>query len=285
MMGVKEYLSHYMYGHDFQTFSFFLLVVSYVSIAAAGNIINDYFDVETDSVNRPERVIVGKHISRKSALTVYFYLNVVAIFCGIYLTWFYHTLLFVTINVLTIAVLFVYSYILKKTTLIGNLVVSFLTAFVIYLVLLFFMQDKIHYRELQNTIDLNVGLSPIVIVWSFIFVAFFQNLARELIKDVEDVIGDKVIAAKTFPIVFGSTSTIKLVGLISLLFPLAYISFLIISDNQINWIQLLPISLAFLTNLFIAVLAFTQKSQKSVLLIKGMLKLTLFFGIIYLFIS
>lgn len=274
-----------MNGPDFQTFNFFLLIVSYVIIAAAGNIINDYFDVETDSINRPEKVIVGKFISRKSALTVYIYLNVIAIFCGIYLTWVYHTLIFVTINALTIVVLFVYSYKLKKTMLIGNAIVSFLTAFVIYLVLLFFMQDGTRYQELQNTIDLNVGLSPIVIVWSFILVAFFQNLARELIKDVEDVIGDKVIAARTFPIVFGNAITVKVVGIISLLFPLAYIAFIIVSDNQINWLQLLPISLAASINLVVAAFAFTQKTQKSVLFIKRMLKLSLFFGIIYLFIA
>lgn len=285
MVGVKVYLFHVINGRDFDNLTFWILAISYTIIAAAGNIINDYFDVQTDTVNRPQKVIVGKYISRESALLFYFSLNSIAIFSAIYLSWIYHTFLFITIHVLTLALLFVYSYSLKKTTLLGNVVVSFLTAFVIYFVLLFFMQDGMSYQQLQNSVDSNFGLSPIVVVWSFIVVAFFQNLARELIKDVEDVIGDKKIEAKTFPIVFGNSITVKLVGLISLLFPFAYLFFLLYNDLQINWIQLLPISIAASINLFIAVLAFTQKSQKSVLIIKGMLKLTLFFGIIYLFIA
>ena len=109
-------------------FGFSLLVLSTLCIAAAGYVINDLYDLETDLVNRPERVIVGKLISEKTANNLFIALNVIGVLIGFYLSHLVGKSSFFALFVIISALLYVYASYLKQSLLIGNIVVSILVA-------------------------------------------------------------------------------------------------------------------------------------------------------------
>ncbi len=169
-------------------------------ITGAGNVINDYFDYETDKINAPHRPIPSGKISLNSAFSYFVALNIVGLAFA----------LLVNTNFLYIAfanfvVSSVYSWKLKKTALVGNIAVSYLGAvpfFVAGLLTMGFAETLNH---------------PVFIL---ALIGFFGTLAREVLKDIRDVKGDNAINAKTLPIV-ASEKAARAVGNISLLVGIA----------------------------------------------------------------
>lgn len=147
-------------------------------VAAGANAINDYFDAEIDAVNRPDRPIPSGKLQRKHALTIWGLTSLAGMLCG----WFTGPIPF-AISVGAVALLYVYSRWLKSTPLLGNILVGFMTglAFIFGAVAVGFPE---------------AGVMP------FVF-AFLSNLAREVIKDIEDREGDARSGAATFPLRFG----------------------------------------------------------------------------------
>jgi 4-hydroxybenzoate polyprenyltransferase len=100
-----------------------LLSFSTVCIAAAGYIINDYFDVKIDLINKPERVVIGRYLKRRVAIGAHQVLNVIGCLSGLYLSrWVF------LIDVVSVSLLWFYSARFKRQPLIGNVVISLLTA-------------------------------------------------------------------------------------------------------------------------------------------------------------
>jgi 4-hydroxybenzoate polyprenyltransferase len=161
----------------------FLLSVSTVLIAAAGYIINDYYDVKIDYINKPERVVIGKNIPRRYAILFHVVLSGIGILIGLLLSW-----RIAALNVLSAFLLWLYSNNLKRLPFIGNFSVAFLTGLSVWIV-------DLLYRH---------GSALIVIYASF---AFFMTLVREIIKDMEDLKGDNTFGCKTLPIVWGLRRT------------------------------------------------------------------------------
>jgi 4-hydroxybenzoate polyprenyltransferase len=160
-----------------------LLSFSTVCIAAAGYIINDYFDIKIDIVNKPERVVIGRYMKRRMAMGAHQLLNVVGCAVGLYVNkWVF------VVNVLSATLLWFYSVQFKRQPFIGNLIVSFLTALSLLVL-------AVHYRR-------NVDL--LLIYASF---AFVITLVREIIKDMEDVRGDARFGCRTLPIIWGIRRT------------------------------------------------------------------------------
>ncbi len=166
------------------TFKAFLGSFAGALIGGAGMVINDYFDVEIDKVNRPERPIPSGKISLRSALIYYFILNLMALLF-VSQTNFYAFL----IALLSILVIFLYSFQLKSKGLIGNFVVGFMTG-------LAFIFGGV------------IGEKIIPLLFPFIF-GLLINFAREILKDVEDIEGDKIRKLQTFPIIFGVERAIR----------------------------------------------------------------------------
>lgn len=161
----------------------FLLSASTIMIAAAGYIINDYYDIKIDYINKPERVVVGKLIKRRIVLASHGLLNVMGIGIGFYLN-----LYIGIINFFAGFLLWIYSNQLKRLPFIGNLVISLLTASSILVL-------AIYYQK-------NVSL-----LMNYAVFAFSINLIREIIKDMEDLRGDMRFGSKTLPIVWGLRKT------------------------------------------------------------------------------
>ena len=108
---------------------FFLLSLSTVMIAAAGYIINDYFDVKVDRVNRPDKIIVGKYIKRRVAMGSHIVINSIAILIGGYLAYTLGNWKLVFIQVLSAGALWYYSTMFKKQVVVGNVIVALLAGF------------------------------------------------------------------------------------------------------------------------------------------------------------
>ncbi len=161
----------------------FLLSLSTVCIAAAGYIINDYFDIKIDIVNKPERVVIGRYLKRRVAIGAHQFLNVLGCLIGLYLSrWVF------VLDVVSVSLLWFYSAYFKRQPFVGNLIVSFLTALSLIVLALY-------YR--QNT-DLILGYATF---------SFCLTLVREIIKDMEDVKGDARFGCRTIPIIWGLRRT------------------------------------------------------------------------------
>jgi 4-hydroxybenzoate polyprenyltransferase len=181
-------------------------------IAAAGNIINDYFDVRADRINRPERLIIGKHVKRRIAIVTHTLINAIAFGIAIYLSAKLDTFGFVFIHLLSINMLWFYSMYFKRKFLIGNVMIAGLTAMVPLLVGYYYVHEiDTHPDMVQNFNDALITISAyyMVLIVSFTIAgfAFVINLGREIIKDMEDIPGDEVLKARTIPIVLGISSS------------------------------------------------------------------------------
>ncbi len=160
-----------------------LLVASTVMIAAAGYIINDYYDVKIDYINKPDRVVIGKVIKRRYAILFHVLLSASGILAGTIVSW-----KIGLVNVVSVFLLWLYSNSLKRIAFLGNLTVALLTGASILIV-------GFLYR----------AMDPIILIYATF--AFFMTLVREIIKDMEDLKGDNTFGCKTLPIVFGLRKT------------------------------------------------------------------------------
>jgi len=195
-------------------YKLFLLIISTLFIASSGYIINDYYDIKIDYVNKPDRVVIGKHIKRRQVLIIHSIFNFVGIALGAFVSWWV-----LGVNVLAAFLLWLYSNQLKRLPLWGNLSVSFLTGLSVFVVYLNYYSN----------------LESILMYSSF---AFFISLIREIIKDLEDMEGDEKFGCKTLPISIGSPKTKKVIYGINILF------IIVVWYVTQDWQMFLPFSIA-----------------------------------------
>ena len=208
--------------------NFFLVVLSTVLIAAGGYIINDYHDLQIDLINKSEKVIVDKFISKKKCFNLYAGLSLSGIAIGVYLSFSQNIFLFWQISVFSFALLLVYSTTLKKMFLIGNVPISVLSALTIYLILIIEKNTWISF--LQNQAD-SIKVIPYLISAYSLF-ALIMTWIREVIKDFEDKEGDSIFNRKTFPIFAGNFIS-KL--FVSFLILVVLSSLILIQYKQQQW--------------------------------------------------
>lgn len=202
-------------------FGFFFLCLSTVCIAAAGNIINDVNDVETDRINKPERQIVNKYISEKSALTAYIIFTVSGVGIGFYLANLIGRPGFSAVFIVISALLYIYATYLKNIVVAGNLVISSFVAMVILIMGLFELLPAITPANQQTQ---SIIFS---ILLDYAWFAFLINWLREMVKDQEDLKGDYNTGRNSLPIVLGrerANKVIFTVGLIPLISIVFYIT-------------------------------------------------------------
>ncbi|WP_245657928.1 geranylgeranylglycerol-phosphate geranylgeranyltransferase [Roseivirga echinicomitans] len=199
---------------------FFLLVLSTVIITSAGYLINDYYDVKIDYVNRPNRVIVGKTLKRRRIIIAHTVLNFIGIGIG-----FYISPIIGIINFVAAFLLWLYSNQLKRLPFIGNFTIAILTGVTLFLVGQYFQE-----RE--------------YLILCYAIFAGFITLIREIIKDMEDLKGDERFGCKTLPIVLGIAKTKKIIYGIILVF--CIVVFLLMSTVNIVFPITLSVVMIFL---------------------------------------
>ena len=189
------------------SFHFVILSSSVILISVGGYLINDVYDVNTDVINRPNRLYIDRIISFKKAKYVSFFTSFTGFLLGLYLCIVNDLMYLIWFFLFCILSLFFYSYDLKKRILSGNIVISILCSLTILLTYLF------HAKFLTGAVFFGTSLYKIIIGYAFF--AFFTTLIREIVKDIEDVNGDLKIKAKTLPIVIGRKRASKVAFLFS----------------------------------------------------------------------
>jgi 4-hydroxybenzoate polyprenyltransferase len=177
-----------------QDFRLFLLIFATLLVTAAGYMINDYYDVKVDYINRPKAVVVGKVIKRRVILMLHGIFNFAAIGLG----WVVAPRI---AGLIVFAGVLIWWYCngLKRKPFIGNIAVAFLTSLSIYLVAYYFQKNEL-------------------LVFTYALFAFFLTLIRELLKDIEDRQGDHLHGSKTLPIVLGFRKTKQVIYVIAITF-------------------------------------------------------------------
>jgi 4-hydroxybenzoate polyprenyltransferase len=209
---------------------FWLLVAASICITASGYIINDYFDLDIDEINKPHKVIVNQFISRRWTIFWHLLLSACGIlFSAMALPLQYSHLLFA--NIAAVVLLFFYSSTFKKQLLIGNVIVSALSAWTVLII--FFSKFRLNEIGLHNPYRLEYAkLYKLAVVYAGF--AFIISLIREVIKDMEDVDGDQKYNCKTMPIVWGM-NTGKVFVAVWLIVLIAAIIILQVYVLQFGW--------------------------------------------------
>jgi 4-hydroxybenzoate polyprenyltransferase len=272
------------YGYSISWIDFILLVFSTCLIAAGGNIINDYFDVKADRINKPEKLIITKHIKRRWAIVSHWSFNGIAFLIGIYLSIKYNSLSFVFVHLISINLLWFYSMYFKRKVLIGNIMIAFLTALVPILALLFMIYSPNDSNQLADPSAFGWIMDYDFALIQFItFFAFVQNLAREILKDIQDIEGDKLIYVKSLPMVIGIKKTMAITFLLLSFLPV-FLLFLFFSQEYLttsfisnNWTFLLAGAI----NLIILLLIILGKGNFK--FYDRLIKISMLLGILSLF--
>ena len=260
-------LSDWQYG---------LLVLSTVLIAAAGYVINNIFDVETDRINKPNDVIIGRGISETNGYNIYIALNITGVAIGFYLSNVIQRPGFATIFIFIASLLYFYSTTLKQIMILGNLVVAFLLAISVVIIGVF---DVFPAMAAENKAQM---ASLFSILTDYALFAFMINFIREIVKDIEDVDGDYNQGMNTLPIAIGISRTAKIVFVISVIpfvLLLLYIKNYFV-ENGLFIATLYSFILVLAPLLYFIIKIFTAKTKKDFHHLSTVLKLILLFGIL-----
>jgi len=178
---------------------FVLLCISTILVAAAGYIINDYFDINIDIINKPDKMVVDKIIGRRWAMAWHTILNMAGVSIGFVVAWKIGQIYLGFTQVICSLLLWFYSTSFKRQVLIGNVVISLLTA--LSVVVVGFYERQIY--ESFEAILSPTGRKLIQIIGVYALFAFIISMVREVVKDLEDMIGDSKDGCRTIPIVWG----------------------------------------------------------------------------------
>ncbi len=244
-----------------------LITLPLVFIAAGGNIINDYFDIKEDRINKPERALVGRVLKRRIALVSHWTLTAVGIVLAASLTWKIGNYIPLVIAIAISFVLFFYSTKLKGRVLIGN----FAVAASISSVIPFSYADEI---DTSTTALLNLSM----FIWEFgalLGLTFIIVFARELAKDIEDIDGDKKAGHLTFPIAYSPQASWRLIT--------ALVAILIFSAGWININSGLNVTIGLFTGVTLSIAYFTWKKKPTQ--VSAWLKLLLAAGLLLCYVT
>ena len=253
----------YMQSHDkVPPKEFILFILFTVIVAGAGNAINDYFDVKSDRINKPEKIVIEKSIKRRWAIIIHWGFNALALCISIYLSWRFSSWFYVFIHFFSTSLLWVYSVYLKQRLFWSNASISVLVAIIPII-------------SLKGTHDLGVESHHLISIILIACFALVINFSREIIKDIQDMEGDKVRNVRSIPLVFGSEKARWIAtGVTLLLIPIYLIGLFFGAFPSGLEFNILFMS-ALLLSLSILILQLIKAQEKSMNLL---LKLSLLLG-------
>jgi len=255
---------------NLSVFQFVTLLFLIILITAAGYIINDIFDLKSDLINKPQKVIVTNYFSVESAQHFYLIVNTLGIVSGIGLSLSMQKPTYSFIFIGASLLLYFYSKKLKSKPLIGNITVSFLVALSIVILYFFDLNFAIQNEAQQLVIYI------ILLLTSF---AFFINLVREIVKDIEDINGDYSMKMNTLPILLGVSRSKKIAAFLCL-FPLVLLLFIVVKYASIyKFTALYLLLFTMFPILYVALKLLSAKTKKDFKTLSLILKLVMFLGI------
>ena len=254
---------------------FMLLVLSTLCIAAGGNIINDIYDIDIDRINKPNKILIGKKISSKAAHRLFFALNIIGVGIGFYLSNSIGKPALAAIFVFISLLLFIYSSYLKSVLLIGNILISILVAMSIIIINAF---DLVPIST--GIIDSPSTSLPKVmnIVTHYAIFALVLNFIREIVKDLQDINGDKNGGMNTLPIAVGrnrATMFVFTLGVFTIA-GIIYYMYVYLYNDQLIILYFLIMIIAPL--LYFCVKAWGAESTKDYAFLSKILKVVMLLG-------
>jgi 4-hydroxybenzoate polyprenyltransferase len=286
MIALMQYIIRYGFlklqnvGLALNDWMFALLVLATVLIAAAGYVINDVYDIETDEINKPGKNQIGKTISEEMGFNIFIGLNIVALIIGFYLSNKVMKTSFLGIFIISSMLLYLYATSWKKIAIVGNLIIALLTAFSVLIIGMF---DIIPAIYSENEALMKTLLS---ILFDYALFAFLVNFLREIVKDIEDINGDYNQGMNTLPILIGTQRTAK----ISAVFGLAIVCVLFwyinknLMDNGLLIATIYGLIALVAPLVFFSIKIWSAKTQKEFHLMSSLLKLVIFLGILFILI-
>lgn len=261
-------------------FQFGILVLATVSIAAAGYIINNIYDKETDYINK-KNVIIENQISEGTAYNLYIGLNVLGVGSGFYLSNVIEKPGFALLFIIVSGTLYLYASSLKQSLLVGNIVVALLTAISVIIVGIFDLYPII---TPENQIHLGILFK---ILLDYALFAFLINFIREIIKDQEDIKGDYNMGMNTLPIALGVERTSKIVLVITALITiyLFYYIYIYYFTNNLYISTLYSLLTIIAPLIFFCIKLSTAKISDDFKNLSLILKIVLFFGILSIVVN
>ena len=194
------------FGEQVPWYTLLLIALATMLIAAGGYVINDYFDVKIDRINRPDRLIVTNMVSKQAAMRLSLCLSFVGLGCGLSAAWLLHSVGIAVVFILVPGLLWFYSSSYKRLFMIGNLIIALLAGLTPLLV------------AMANVAQLNIRFTVLLpyttlvhdlYAWlgGFALFAFMLTWIREVVKDLEDQAGDRELECHSLPVVWGEKPT------------------------------------------------------------------------------
>jgi len=263
---------------------FLIVVFINVFLGAAGYAINDYFDRRIDAINRPNKVIIGKKIHRRTAIILHSTLNGIALVLAAYLSWKLRKPIILLVYAMLSGIFWLYSTTYKKQLLIGNVIVAFLTALVPLQVAYFdilALNESYSHELIFNGIDFKVLLYWILAFAAF---AFVTNLVREFVKDIEDFEGDKNYDRYTLPIAIGVklTKAIIVFFIVAIITAIALLYFNFLADPLSKWYLLFTLIIPLLLSIYLVLMAKSVKNYHSISIL---FKIIMLMGVLYAIVA
>ena len=257
-------------------FQYVLLVLATVLIAAAGYVINNIFDQETDNENKPANVIVGKSISETAAYNLYAALNITGVGIGFYLSNVIGKPGTAAIFIIVAATLYLYASTFKQMLVVGNLIVALLLALSVLIVPVFDLYP------ITNESNQKGMATLFSVIFDYAVFAFLINFIREIVKDLEDINGDYNQGMNTLPIALGKSRTTKLVfglSIIPIVLLLVYTNKYFFTNNLLIAV-IYTLALVISPLIYFSVKMLSAKTTKDFHHLSTVLKLVILSGVL-----
>lgn len=284
---VVPILDDVAFGEQLPWYILLLIAAATILIAAGGYVINDYFDIKIDRINRPDQLIVTQYISKENAMRLSIGLSGVGMVCGLVAAWLLRSSTIAILFAIIPGLLWFYSSSYKRLLIIGNVTIALLSALSPMMVAL---ANVAQLQLKYSTILPYTTLEHDIYAWvgGFSLFAFLLTWIREIVKDLQDQMGDRELECHSMPIVWGNTVT-----------KIVVTALIVLTTVLIGWFwySLLPfghswqsfstryIVLAIIIPLWGALwLLWAAKIPSDYRTCQQVLKLTMFLGMLYSFV-
>lgn len=230
----------------------FFLILSSATVIASGYIINNFYDSEKDLINRPKKTMLDRFVSQRTKLSVYFILNLLAIFFASYVS--FRAVVFFSIYIFAI---WLYSHRLKRILFMGNLVASILTITPFFVIF-------VYYKNFQTVIFIHATFLYLMIVM------------RELVKDLENIQGDLIQNYRTIPVVYGEKLSKFFLSVLTIL---AVIPILLLVTRFDTGLMDYYFYVSFLLLIFFVLFLYFSNAKWQYLLLHNILKFIIVAGV------
>ena len=222
-------LHHQLFPEQLPWWVLLLLIVATTFIAAGGYVINDYFDIKIDKINRPDRQVIPDIVSKDVAMKMFYVLTIAGVAAGITVSIWAHSWILALVFLIIPGLLWFYSASYKRQFLVGNIVVAFTTAVAPLLVAITNVDYLTHlYRE--TLVYSTIVKDMYIWVGCFALFAFILTFAREIVKDMEDKEGDCEYECRTLPIRYGDvvSKVIVTILMVVVMVMVCYLGFVVV---------------------------------------------------------